>query len=218
MFKTVNFTGLHELTTGFIATSVVPGTCAVMMDVQVARSSTAFCRPRQQLRYPNSWAKHWPEGMAIMSTTERGVFRIGPNLTPPMDPRDVFAPSNWKQLDDDDLDLGGVTPLPLTLPGSGIRLLLALGKDGKAYLLDRASLGGLGGALSVRPAARGAIITSAAAWPVHDAVFVAYQARAVSCPNDLRVFAARSRRGSSVGRNTVGFGEALWRFRSGGRV
>jgi hypothetical protein len=56
-----------------------------------------------------------------------------------IDPHDFFAPSNWKELDDDDLDLGGVTPLPITLPGSPIPLLLALGKDGKAYLLDRTS-------------------------------------------------------------------------------
>ncbi len=116
-----------------------------------------------------------------------GVFRVGPNLAHPIDPRDVFAPSNWKQLDDDDLDLGGVTPLPLTLPGSPIPLLLALGKDGKAYLLDRASLGGIGGALAVRRAARGVIITSAAAYPVRDAVLVAYQAGSASCPDGAYV-------------------------------
>jgi outer membrane protein assembly factor BamB len=124
-------------------------------------------------------ARDWGDG--------EGVFRVGPDLAHPIDPRDVFAPSNWKQLDDDDLDLGGVTPLPLTLPGSPIPLLLALGKDGKAYLLDRASLGGLGGALAVRPAARGVIITSAAAYPVRDAVLVAYQARGASCPDGAHV-------------------------------
>ena len=37
-------------------------------------------------------------------------------------PRDVFAPANWKALDDDDLDLAGVNPMPITLPG-GARLL-----------------------------------------------------------------------------------------------
>lgn len=116
-----------------------------------------------------------------------GVFHVGPDLAHSTDPRDFFAPSNWKELDDDDLDLGGVTPLPLTLPGSPIPLLLALGKDGKAYLLDRASLGGPGGALAVRPAARGVIITSAAAYPLRDAVLVAYQARGALCPNGAYV-------------------------------
>jgi hypothetical protein len=59
----------------------------------------------------------------------------------------------------------------------------ALGKYGKTYLLDRTSLGGLGSALAVRPAARRVIITAAAAYPVRDAVLVAYQARSASCPN-----------------------------------
>jgi hypothetical protein len=124
-------------------------------------------------------ARDWQDG--------EGVFRVAPSLAHPIDPRDFFAPSNWKQLDDDDLDLGGVTPLPLTLPGSPIPLMLALGKDGKAYLLDRTSLGGLGGALAVRPAARGVIITASAAYPVRDAVLVAYQARGASCPNGAYV-------------------------------
>jgi outer membrane protein assembly factor BamB len=124
-------------------------------------------------------ARDWGDG--------EGVFRVGPDLAHPVDARDVFAPSNWKQLDDDDLDIGGVTPLPLAVPGSPTPLLLALGKDGKAYLLDRASLGGIGGALAVRVAARGVIITAAAAYPVRDAVLIAYQAHGVACPNGAYV-------------------------------
>lgn len=116
-----------------------------------------------------------------------GVFRVGPDLAHRTGPREVFAPANWKQLDDDDLDLAGVTPLPLTLPGSPIPLLLALGKDGQAYLLDRSALGGIGGALAVRRAARGLIITAAAAYPLRDAVLVAYQAGGAACPNGAYV-------------------------------
>jgi hypothetical protein len=115
------------------------------------------------------------------------VFRVGPDLVHSDDPREFFAPSDWKQLDEEDLDLGGVTPLPLTAPGSEMRLLLALGKDGNAYLLDRASLGGIGGAIAVRRAARGAIITAPVAYPVRDAIVVAYQARGAACPDDSYV-------------------------------
>ena len=70
-------------------------------------------------------AQSWGDG--------EGVFRVRPDLTLSTDPRDFFAPSDWKQLDSDDLDLSGVTPLPLILAGN--EMLLALGKDGKAYLL-----------------------------------------------------------------------------------
>jgi hypothetical protein len=41
-------------------------------------------------------------------------------------------------LDASDLDLSGVTPLPLRLAGN--EMLLAMGKDGNAYLLNRANL------------------------------------------------------------------------------
>jgi hypothetical protein len=78
---------------------------------------------------------------------------MGPDLMRTNDPRQFFAPSNWMQLDNDDLDLGGVTPLPLTLPGG--EMLLALGKDGNAYLLNRRNLGGVGGAIAMGRAARG---------------------------------------------------------------
>ena len=55
------------------------------------------------------------------------------------------------------LDLGGTNPLvpgfDVTDPSGITRVVLALGKDGKAYLLDRANLGGLGGALAVESVA-----------------------------------------------------------------
>jgi outer membrane protein assembly factor BamB len=124
-------------------------------------------------------ARDWQDG--------EGVFRVGPNLAHTADPRDFFAPSNWKQLDDRDLDLGGVTPLPLSVPGDPMPLLLAMGKDGKAYLLDRSSLGGLGGALAVHQAARGVIITAPAAYSMRDAAVVAYEARGALCPNGAYV-------------------------------
>ena len=122
-------------------------------------------------------ARSWGDG--------EGVFRVGHDLTHATGPRDFFAPSDWKQLDDDDLDLGGVTPLPLTIPGAD--MLLALGKDGKAYLLDRTNLGGIGGAMAVDQAARGAIITAPAVYPLRDTIVVAYQARGAACPNGTYV-------------------------------
>ena len=96
-----------------------------------------------------------------------------------------------------------MTPLPLTVPGSPIPLMLALGKDGNAYLLDRNNLGGVGGALAMRHAARGVIITAAAAYPLNDAMPVVYQARGVVCPNDrivsgIGVLAVGGQRGNRL--------------------
>jgi outer membrane protein assembly factor BamB len=119
-------------------------------------------------------AQHWADG--------EGVFRLGPDLAHTSDPRDFFAPGNWKSLDEDDLDMSGVGPLPIDL-SDGSRRVLALGKDGKAYLLDRENLGGVGGQIAIARAAGTAIITGPAFYPVAGRVFVTYQARRAACPD-----------------------------------
>jgi len=124
-----------------------------------------------------SGASQWGDG--------ESVFRAGPDLHHSTSPRDFFAPSDWQQLDDDDLDLGGTNPLPIDLPtASGTaRLLVALGKDGNAYLLNRDDLGGIGGQLAMRRAAGTLIVTSPVFYPGQGRVLVAYQARRAVCPN-----------------------------------
>jgi outer membrane protein assembly factor BamB len=122
-------------------------------------------------------ATQWGDG--------ESVFRSAPELRHSINPRDFFAPSNWKQLDDDDLDLGSTNPSPIDLPtASGTaRLLVAMGKDGDAYLLNRDRLGGIGGQLAMRRAAGTRIITSPAFYPWQGRVLIAYQARLAACPN-----------------------------------
>ena len=111
------------------------------------------------------------------------VFRVAADLRRSDEKRDYFAPSDWKALDGRDADLGGSNPLPLDVSGAGGRaLILALGKDGKAYLLDRNNLGGVGGQLAAETVSQSQIITSPAAYPVGGDVFVAFQARGAHCP------------------------------------
>ncbi len=120
-------------------------------------------------------AKAWGGGEA--------VIRLGLDLTFSGRPQDYFAPANWRDLDDGDLDLGGTNPLLVTLPGAApAELALALGKDGNAYLLDRQALGGIGGGLRAKRVSQGPIRTSPATFAGDDGVYVAFQGRGVDCP------------------------------------
>src|SRR5205809_1953097 len=74
-------------------------------------------------------------------------------------PTDYWAPTNWLSLDNSDTDLGGVSATLVDVPGATpSQLVLALGKDGNAYLLNRNNLGGIAAPvaqLSVDGAIRG---------------------------------------------------------------
>jgi hypothetical protein len=57
---------------------------------------------------------------------------------------DYWAPTNWLSLDNSDTDLGGVSATVIDVPGATpSQLVLALGKDGNAYLVNRNNLGGI---------------------------------------------------------------------------
>jgi hypothetical protein len=57
---------------------------------------------------------------------------------------DFWAPPNWFSLDQGDIDLGGCSATLIDVPGATpSQLVLALGKDGMAYLLNRNNLGGV---------------------------------------------------------------------------
>jgi hypothetical protein len=77
------------------------------------------------------------------------VFRLPPTLSNPTQAADYFARQNWYALDQADLDLGGTSAIPIDVPVSPVvHRVLALGKDGNAYLLNRANLGGVGGQIA----------------------------------------------------------------------
>ncbi len=121
-------------------------------------------------------ARGWSDGEA--------VFRLTPDLARSTRPQDYFAPSDWRALDATDADLGGANPLPLDLPAANgaQKLVLALGKDARAYLLDRNNLGGIGGSLLSETVAAGPIRTAASAYPAADGVFVAFAGSGAHCP------------------------------------
>jgi hypothetical protein len=86
----------------------------------------------------NTWntGGSWSGGEAVIR------FQPGPIFS--SDPADYWVPANWFNLDIGDLDLGGSGPLLVDVPGgTPSHLIVVLGKDGYAYLLDRDNLGGL---------------------------------------------------------------------------
>src|SRR5712671_5925917 len=83
-------------------------------------------------------AGNWMGGEAIIR------LQAGPNWTG--QPTDYWAPTNWFSLDNSDTDLGGVSATVIDVPGATpSQLVLALGKDSNAYLLNRTNLGGIPG-------------------------------------------------------------------------
>ncbi len=120
-------------------------------------------------------ARTWAGGEAVLA------FVAGAPLG--TSPADSFAPSNWRELDDGDIDIGGTGPLLLDLPGATpSRLAIALGKDGKIYVLDRTHLGGIGGAAVVAEASSAEIINAAAAYATNSGTHVVFYGTGVGCP------------------------------------
>jgi polyvinyl alcohol dehydrogenase (cytochrome) len=81
------------------------------------------------------------DGNGASTTTYDGSDSVV-GLSPALVRQSFFAPATWVQDNENDKDLGIMTPAPV---GGD---LLAVGKNGYAYLLDPAKLGGIGGQLA----------------------------------------------------------------------
>jgi hypothetical protein len=120
------------------------------------------------------------------------VIRLGAGATFSGDPADYFAPSNWLQLDDADLDLGGSGAVLVNVPGATpSQVVVALGKNGVAYLNDPANLGGIGTGdgftgegLQSRLVSSGVIRNAAAAYTAPSGTYVVFNAlgAGIGCP------------------------------------
>ncbi len=102
-------------------------------------------------------ASTWGGGEAIIRLQPGPVFSSRTN--------DYWAPANWQALDCGDTDLGGSGPLMVDVPGATpSQLLVALGKDGNAYLLNRTNLGGISAPLASAHLSSSAFIQAAATY------------------------------------------------------
>ncbi|MBX6324556.1 MAG: hypothetical protein IRY93_00810, partial [Chthoniobacterales bacterium] len=110
----------------------------------------------------------WSGGEAVIR------FQPGPIFSG--DPADYWVPANWQSLDQTDWDLGSSGPLLVDVPGATpSRLIVAMGKDGNAYLLNRDELGGISAPLAWAHLA-GGIIQAAATYRTKQGTFVALRA------------------------------------------
>ena len=131
-------------------------------------------------------ATTWAQGEAIIR------FQAGPVFSG--QPADYFVSSNWQALDTADLDLGGTGPILVNVPGATpSALVVALGKNGVAYLLDPSRLGGVGTGdglvregLTSAQVARGAIINAPTTYTTASGTYVVFrianQAGGIGCP------------------------------------
>jgi hypothetical protein len=81
----------------------------------------------------------WPQSEGILR------FDPGPSFTGQQ--ADYFQPNDWYQMDQGDVDIDGSGPLVIDAPAiTPSKLVMAQGKDGYLYLIDRMNMGGLSAA------------------------------------------------------------------------
>jgi len=105
------------------------------------------------------------------------VIRLQPGPIFSGNPSDYWVPTNWQSLDGGDTDLGGSGPVIVDVPGANpSHLVVALGKDGNAYLVNRDNLGGISAPVASLNVTGSSIIQAAAAYQTSQGTYVAFRA------------------------------------------
>ena len=111
----------------------------------------------------------WRGGEAVIR------FQPGPIFSG--NPSDYWAPTNWLQLDGGDQDLGASGPLLVDVPGATpSHLVVAMGKDEYAYLLNRDNLGGITAPVASAQESFSYIIQAGATYRTNQGTYVALRA------------------------------------------
>jgi cell division septation protein DedD len=111
----------------------------------------------------------WKGGEAVIR------FQSGPIFSG--NTSDYWVPTDWQSLDAQDADLGSSGPLLVDVPGATpSRLVVAMGKDQKAYLLNRDNLGGITDPIASAQVSSSVIIQAAAAYRTNQSTYVALRA------------------------------------------
>ncbi len=128
---------------------------------------------------PNSHSATWGGSETI--------FKVGQDLKQPADSAttDFFRPANWDMLDDADQDMGGTSPILIDVAGATpSKLVVSLGKDGNAYLVDRTSLGGMDATpLAKLKVSSSQIINAMVGYHTSTATYVSFKGTGSGCPS-----------------------------------
>jgi VCBS repeat protein/PQQ enzyme-like repeat protein len=123
----------------------------------------------------------WSGGEAVIR------FQPGPIFSG--NTADYWAPTNWQQLDAGDNDLGASGPILVDVQGATpSRLVVAMGKDGNAYLLNRDNLGGITAPIASAQESFSYIFGAPATYRTAQGTYVAFRASS-SVPRTFRITA-----------------------------
>ena len=112
---------------------------------------------------------NWSGGEAVIR------FQPGPIFSGL--PSDYWAPTNWQSLDQSDSDLGASGPLLVDVPGATpSHLIVAMGKDRNAYLVNRDNLGGISAPVASAQVASSTILQAAVTYRTEQGTYVALRA------------------------------------------
>jgi outer membrane protein assembly factor BamB len=112
---------------------------------------------------------NWQGGEAVIR------FQPGPIFSG--SPADYWVPENWLDLDSFDWDLGSSGPLLVDVPdATPSHLVVALGKDRNAYLVNRDNLGGISSPITVSQVASSTILQAAVTYRTKQSTYVAFRA------------------------------------------
>jgi hypothetical protein len=112
---------------------------------------------------------NWSGGEAVIR------FQPGPIFSGL--PSDYWAPTNWQTLDNQDADIGGSGALLVDVPGATpSHLVVALGKDRNAYLVNRDNLGGISQPVTLAQVASNTILQAAVTYRTKQGTYVAFRA------------------------------------------
>jgi len=112
---------------------------------------------------------NWEGGEAVIR------FQPGPIFSGSS--ADYWVPENWLDLDSSDSDLGSSGPLLVDVPdATPSHLVVALGKDRNAYLVNRDNLGGISPPIAVSQVASSVILQAAVTYRTKQSTYVAFRA------------------------------------------